>query len=608
MVGSPPPLDWLTPFAQGGETIQVTELEIANELLDSPLQLEYLGAQRYRLLFDDEILIEGQVGMRLQYEPYQLTLLVRSIDAHPSTQFSITRLSPSTLFEELFERIKIIEKGKKTGVIEISMEGSEPERTRDIVTHLAEAYLRQNVERKTEEAEGMLTFVQQQIPAVKQRLDQSESTLNSYREDHAMVDLSLEAKANIEHLGDIEKQLSLLNLQRSELRQKVTERHSSFVALNEKADKLEVLKAKIETQLQTLPGTEWESVKLLRDVQVAKELYILLLNKSQELKIAKAGTVGNVYILDPAFYFKKPVKPKQLLIVAISFILGLLFSIIFTFVRRAMQHHVVAPGEIEQHLGLPVFAEISLCSAQLNFDRQLERFRKGGRSSPDAFILSHTEPTELAVESLRSLRTSLQFALMEAENNIISISGPAPGVGKSFIATNLAYLLAANGKRVLLIDADMRKGHIHLSLDLPRSPGLSELIAGNLPLEAVIHTEVFLPQLDFITTGIVPPNPAELLMSEPFADLLQQLGKMYDMVVIDTPPILAVTDGGIVARHAGTNFMVVRSDQHHINEISAALKRYQQMGARVQGAIFNGVDLSTRHYGSTGYAYQYEYK
>ena len=197
---------------------------------------------------------------------------------------------------------------------------------------------------------------------------------------------------------------------------------------------------------------------------------------------------------------------------------------------------------------------------------------------------------------------------MEAENNIISISGPAPGVGKSFIATNLAYLLAANGKRVLLIDADMRKGHIHLSLDLPRSPGLSELIAGNLPLEAVIHTEVFLPQLDFITTGIVPPNPAELLMSEPFADLLQQLGKMYDMVVIDTPPILAVTDGGIVARHAGTNFMVVRSDQHHINEISAALKRYQQMGARVQGAIFNGVDLSTRHYGSTGYAYQYEYK
>jgi tyrosine-protein kinase Etk/Wzc len=215
-------------------------------------------------------------------------------------------------------------------------------------------------------------------------------------------------------------------------------------------------------------------------------------------------------------------------------------------------------------------------------------------------------PNDPCIESLRSLRTALQFAMLDAANNVVLMTGPTPGIGNSFASANYAAVLAAGGKRVLLMDADMRKGHIHESFGLPRGTGLSALITGSQTIEQVTHKNVS-PGLDFISTGLMPPNPAELLMSPVTADLIATLSELYDIVVIDTPPVLAVSDTQVLAPLAGTVFMLARAEISTLAELQESTKRLARSGVTVRGVIFNDLDLSKRRYGY-GYGYGYGYK
>ena len=223
-------------------------------------------------------------------------------------------------------------------------------------------------------------------------------------------------------------------------------------------------------------------------------------------------------------------------------------------------------------------------------------------------LLAHTHPEDPGIESLRSLRTALQCAMLDAPNNVVLICGATPGIGKSFTSANFAAVLGTGGKRVLLIDADMRKGHMHKLFDLARGQGFSELIAGSRQPADVVHPGVS-PQVDLITTGTLPPNPAELLMSPATVQLLQTLAAQYDIVLIDTPPVLAVSDTQVLAPQAGTVFMVGRADVTTLGELQEATKRLKQSGVSVRGVIFNDLTLSKRGYGyGMGYKYgRYRY-
>jgi tyrosine-protein kinase Etk/Wzc len=221
-------------------------------------------------------------------------------------------------------------------------------------------------------------------------------------------------------------------------------------------------------------------------------------------------------------------------------------------------------------------------------------------------LLSVSAPTELAVESLRSLRTSLHFAMLEARNNVLMISSPSPGAGKSFVSSNLAVIIAQTGKRVLLIDADMRKGYLHKNFGLQPKHGLSDTLAARLKCTEVInHTEV--RNLDFISCGFVAPNPSELLMHDNFNKMLTELSPLYDLILVDTPPILAVTDATLVGRQAGTCLLVTRFGLTTVKEIEACKRRLGQNGVVIKGAIFNGVlrKASTADYDCAAYGYDY---
>ncbi len=298
-----------------------------------------------------------------------------------------------------------------------------------------------------------------------------------------------------------------------------------------------------------------------------------------------------------------PVKPKKSMLVAIFVVIGLFFSISIVIVQKLFNRGIENPSDIES-LGLPVYASVPYS----DYQDKLTGFSKAkkGRNKPKT-ILAVDNPADLSIEALRSLRTSLHFAMMESKNNLIAISGPSPDVGKSFISVNLAAVLAQSGKKVLIIDADMRKGYLQTQFGMKWDKGLSDYLSGRLNLEEVVkHSQV--EGLDVITRGQIPPNPSELLMHSNFSKLVEEIKNKYDIIIIDTPPILAVTDPAIVSAHTGTTLLVTRFGQNHAREIELTRNRFEQNGIDVKGVVFNGVlRKASNAYGYYGY-YNYEYK
>jgi tyrosine-protein kinase Etk/Wzc len=319
------------------------------------------------------------------------------------------------------------------------------------------------------------------------------------------------------------------------------------------------------------------------------------------LRLVKEGKVGNVRVVDAPVVPERSIKPQRAQILAISGVLGLLLGMGLAFLRNSLRPGIKEPADIESATGLHVFATVPHSVEQDKLSKLIKGQVQG------THLLAVTHPDDPGVESLRSLRTALQFGMLDARNNIVLFTGPTPGIGKSFTSANFAAVLGAGGKRVLLIDADMRKGHLHQFFGLKRGHGLSELITGTRELASVVHSSVA-PNLDLITTGTMPPNPGELLMSPVTVQLLEGLSAQYDLVLIDTPPVLAVSDTQVLASHAGTVFLVARAEVTALGELQESTKRLAQTGVPVKGVVFNDLDTSRQRYGGYGYKYsRYRY-
>ncbi len=596
------PVLGLSSYAWGGERIGLSRLEVPKRWEGKPLTVVARGGGRYDLLDPEGNLVaHGEAGKALALG--QGGLFVSDLVAREGTRFRIARLPRAKVMEKLQKDLVIAEKGKKTGVIRIALEGADPERISAIIDAIARTYLRQNVERKSAEAAKTLQFVSGQLPQLKVNVEKAEAALNAYRKERGGgFDLSVETKAALDRVADIEKLLTEIALQRNELSGKFTEGHPAFAALNRKAAQLQSERRDLDRELRGLPETELNAARLTRDAKVASELYVLLMNKAQELQVMKSGTIGNVRILDGALVPEEAVSPKTSKTLALSLLLGVALGIAIAFTRKALDQGVEDPEVIERETGLPVYASVPHSQAQATLAQPLRK-----RRSATVPALAATQPDDLAVEALRSLRTSLQFALADARNNIIAIAGPSPSIGKSFVSVNLAYVLADVGRRVLLVDADLRKGHLHCYFGVARAPGLSDLIRGTaIEEEAIRRTSA--DNLHFLAMGDRPPNPSEILSSSRFGDLMVRASKGYDLVLVDTAPVLAVADATLACYPAGTTLLVLRAGQHPVREIAAAAKRMVQSGVTPRAIILNDVMPKAAGYAYSKYGYHYHYE
>ena len=504
---------------------------------------------------------------------------------------------------QLRGRLSVSEQGKSTGIIAMSITGPHKTRIRTVLDSISENYLLQNIKRMSAEAQNSLNFLDEQLPEIKEKLTSAEEKLNAYRLKSESVDLSLETESVLGRLVAIEAKINELKIKESEVSARFTQEHPAYRTLIQQRGSLMQEKEELNKQIKTLPETQQEVLRLMRDVEVNQEIYVGLLNKVQELRIMKAGTVGSVRIIDKALVQTEPVKPKKPLVAILAAMLGAMSSVGYVLVRAAFNRGIESPEQLEEQ-GISVYASIPLSQHQLKVDRlEALKRRRQKKSKEPIPLLALSDPNDLAIEALRSLRTSLHFAMMEASNKVLMVSGPSPGVGKSFVTANLAAVLAQTGQKVVVIDADMRKGHMHRFFDNRNDEGLSDYLSGQKEQETVIQTTK-MENLAFIPRGQVPPNPSELLMHNRFKSLMKSLSGQYDIVLVDTPPILAVTDAAIVGQLAGSSLIVTRFGVNSVKEIDITLTRFAQNNVEIKGAILNCMERRASN--EYGY-YQYKY-
>ncbi|AYJ93089.1 TPA: tyrosine-protein kinase Wzc [Klebsiella pneumoniae] len=578
--------------------IALSRLNVPANSGDVELELTVIDAQQYVLSNNGTEIIKGKVGAL--ESGHGISLLVSEISAEPGTVFEIAKLPRLVAINNLLDALTVEDKGKDTGVLALSLVGDDPVLVRNILNSISKNYLLQNVERKSEEAAKSLDFLKDQLPEVRSFLDSAEDKLNRFRQANDSVDLSLEAKSVLDTVVGVEAQLNELTLKEAEISKLYTKEHPAYRALMEKRATLQQEKDKLNKRVSVMPKTQQVILRLTRDVQAAQEIYMQLLNKQQKLGITKASTVGNVRIVDPAVTQPRPVKPQKTIIVLIATLLGGLFSTGFVLLKTMLHRGIESPEQLEQ-LGINVYACIPLSELQHKSDREtmLSGKRSSNRSST---LLAVGNLSDLAIEAVRSLRTRLHFALLEAKNNVLMISGPSPSIGKTLVSINLAAVIAQAGRRILVVDADMRKGHAHSLLNCELGLGLSDVLSGQAsPQQAIKQTSI--ENLSFISRGKIPSNPSELLMHNRLTEFLEWAGKEYDIVLVDTPPILAVTDAVIVARNVGTTLLVARYGVNSLKEIEVSIRHFEQNGIEIQGIILNAVENKS---GNVYYAYEYK--
>lgn len=591
-------------YVSGNESLQVGYFKAPPELQGTQFTVA-LSAQGYTLRSSDDVTLgQGRFGEALVFKHNGASgeLLLVSATGLPGAEFYLGRASHLGQTQQLQRSLVITEQGRQSGVLNVSLEGSDPALAARTLNEIGALYVRQNVERKAAEAEKSITFLNTQLPQLRKELESSETKFNQFRNRNGTFDLGTEAQAVLDQVVSLRVNLLGLQQKRKDLESRFTAQHPSMQALDAQIKDITAQISSLEGKSKTFPNVEQDLLRLTRDVKVNNDLYTGLLNSFQQLRLVKEGKVGNVRIVDVAAVPERAIKPERSRIVSIAAVLGLLAGLGLAYLRNSLRPGIKTPDDIEQHLGLHVFATVPHSPVQVVQAQNVKAKTAG------THLLAVLEPQDPAVESLRSLRTALQFAMLDAPNNIVLITGPTPGIGKSFTSANFAAVLGAANKRVLLIDADLRKGHLNQYFGLHRSKGLSEVLAGTLKLQDALHKQVA-PMVDFLSTGTMPPNPAEVLMTPTTQALLQQLSSLYDLVIIDTPPVLAASDTAILAPLAGAVFMVARAEVTSLSELQESAKRLLQSGVPTRGVIFNDLNLSKRRYGyGMGYKYgRYRY-
>lgn len=585
-------------------TLSVSRLYLPENSSDVPKVIVRVVDKNSYLVEGDGFELKGVVGELLSEKG--ISLLVSDIQAAQGAQFNVYYLTKLNAINNLLDVFNVSDQGKDTGILNLTLNGDNPELISNILNSISQNYLDQNIARQAAQDAKSLDFLDRQLPQVRADLNTAEDKLNAYRRQKDSVDLSLEAKSVLDQIVNVESQLNELTFREAEISQLYTKDHPTYKALLEKRQTLVKERDRLNKNVSAMPGTQQEVARLSRDAESNRAIYMQLLNRQQELSIAKSSAIGNVRIIDSAVVEPKPVKPKKVLIVLVGLMLGAFISMGVVLLHIFLRKGIDSPEQLEEQ-GINVYASIPLSEWLSKKSKTSKNRIKGKRKSAEVSLLTVENPTDLAIEAIRSLRTSLHFAMMEAKNNVLMISGPSQNAGKTFISSNLAAVLSQANKKVLFIDADMRKGYAHKLFKENVDNGLSSILSGKSQLNETIKNIKSIG-VDFISRGELPPNPAELLMHSRFASLIDWASENYDLVIVDTPPILAVTDAAIIGRFVGTVLLVARFEMNTVKEVEVSIKRFEQSGVPVKGCILNSVIKKASSYYGYGYDhYGYAY-
>ncbi|SFP35845.1 tyrosine-protein kinase Etk/Wzc [Variovorax sp. PDC80] len=586
-------------YVHGAERIVVAQMDVPPELEGSRFLLT-AGTRSSFTLTHPKLAepIVGTVGAPLDVETAlgPLHLLVGSMAGLPGARFELVRQSKQLTLLALQRDLRVIEKGKQSSVMDLSWQHDDRMQLATLLNEVARLYVRLNIDQKTAQAQRALDFLGGELPKLKSQLEQSEEAYNQYRNQNGTISLDDEARNALTQNVTLQAKLFDATQKRLELTERFTARDPSVQTIDAQIAALRKGLGTVELSIRRMPQLQQNALRMQRDIKVNTDLYVALLNSSLQMRLAKEGRIGNVRVLDPALQPEKPIRPRAAIAMGLALVAGLFAGLGAVLLRRSWRATVASPAEIEAHTGLEVYSTVALSRHQRLLDRAAQH------GLPGVHVLAMQHPEDPALEGVRRLRTALKFALPGARNNRIMVSSATPGAGKSFVSANLAVVLAAGGRRVLLIDADLRRSSLGPYFGLAPQDGLAELLLGEIDERAAIHRAV-LPQLDVMASGVPPRDPTGLLCGDAFARLLDRLSQRYDTVIVDAPPTLLASEAAEMAVHMGTLLMVARAGDNELGDLTQSIKELRHAGARFQGVVLNALDARQRYYGS--YAYRY---
>ncbi|MCH4249011.1 MAG: polysaccharide biosynthesis tyrosine autokinase [Acinetobacter populi] len=578
----------------------IKTLNVPEYYQDKKLSLKFIDSNYFTISYKDAVLLKGILNQKNMLSSSRGVWTVQ-IQSHqiPKHDFTLTKQALPTAVKAIQDYYSAAEKGKTTGVIGLNYQGEDKTHITQVLNNILTVYHQQNIKRKSLESEQTLEFLNKKLPELKQQLTQAEIVFNDFRQKNQTVDVTAESELFLKQNIALETVKLELQQKQAEMAARYTPDHPLMAEINSQLKTVNNKIAELKQSINRLPELQRQYMQLYRDVEVQTELYTELLKSYQQLQVSKAGEIGSVRIIDTAVEPVKPIKPQKFIVLILSIFVGGFIGVLIALMRNILRTGIKDAAQIEKDLDLPVYATVPRSPIQ---ESRISVLRKK-KTLP---ILAVKHGDDIAIESLRSIRTAIHFALENAKNNIIMISGPAPELGKSFIATNLATIFAQNGKRTLLIDADLRRGYIHKYFNTDAYPGIVEYLTDDATLEQITYHSSVVENLSFISRGKSPKNPSELLSSQKFKDFLEQLSTQYDYIIIDTPPVLAVTDSIIISHYVGINLLLARFGKTNIKELELTVNRFEHAGSKVNGIIFNDVQRSSGS--SYNYNYAYAYK
>jgi tyrosine-protein kinase Etk/Wzc len=631
-----PAAPWLglKSFAWGGERVQIGTLDVPQDLEEEKLTLVALGDGAYELRGpSDQSLVKGVVGTPVKSNG--ISMLVKQLDARSGTKFEVIRWNEVDAIKRFSNLVKVGDKTKDSGLIQVEYTDKSREKATEVANAIGDQYLKYAIAARQANDTTTLAFINGELPRLLADLRKAEDNLKQFRGEAQSMQPTSESQAYLQGGLDIDKQIATLQIQRTQLLERYTPESRWVQTADQQLAQLQAAKAQFDGHFNGMPSSERQSVDLLRAQKVAETIYLGMVQKAEQLQVRRASTTGGAHIVDAAVRPHRPVKPEPPLVLGGGVVLGLLSGVMLVFMRRHVMTGVTDPRYVESRMSVPVFGEILFSQQQTLLDRlgaarkalpgtresNSPPFPRGaddiqfaGRAADgqlaephnagDTRVLAAQFPNDTSVEALRAVRTAVARDLAHASNNLLMVIGPTPSAGKSFVAANLAILHAEIGSRVLLIDADMRRGHLASLFGESNRGGLSEVLSGRLGSRHALRA-TGVSGLTFMSCGARPENPAALLMNPYFKDLLTRLSGQYDMVIIDTPPFLAVTDASIIASEAGSSLLVLRSGMQSEQEIGDTIKKMDRAEGRIAGAVFNGIPVlrSTKNYSyATNYA------
>lgn len=599
-------------YAWGGEKLTVDELHVDSSLINKSMLLIVGKHDNYELFTPKgQKLLSGKVGELLASSAGpnpKVTINISGIVARPGTQFYIKKRNMANAIGSINNFMVIEEAGYKkrqaTGILKVAYTAGSPEAVTTFLNTLADTAYEMGVQLQSEKATQTLGFLNQELPKVQSSLLNAETNLTEFQAETGSLDIEDQLNFYLQQMASMQQSLEKLELAKTEMLQNYTAEHPYIITIDKKIKQSQESIDELRHKMMNLPIEDKKSAEFLRDVETKNQMYLILLNRQQELQVLAAGVTSNIKILSYAGEPPIMIVPNKILITILGFMVGVFLSVLYILVRMLTSNNVADPFIIEEQFGLDVKAIVPFSDHQ----KQIAQEIKEGLpkiNKKQSYFLAERYPDDVVVESLRSLRTNIQLNMLGSDSKVVTIYSLTPNAGKTFTSINTACLLSDLNKRVLLVDADLRKGAIKDAIGLDKVSGLSDYLSGKCEFEDIIHTYKE-NKLSIVPRGKNLPNTADLLASERLETFFAKAREHFDLVVVDSPPILLLTDAILMGQHSDVNLFVLACGQHSMRDIKAGVNLFVRNNIEISGVVMN-FNHKTHSY-TYSYKYQYGYK